>query len=74
MKTGLQLCSLALQVLVGGFASSKTPSASSGLWIWASWVFRRGTMNASVCEMGKRWVISCDGGVGEGLVGFLTLG
>lgn len=53
MKTGLRLCSPALQMLVGGFASSEIPSARSGVWIQASWVFGRGTVNASVSETGS---------------------
>lgn len=53
VNTGLRLCFPALQVLAGGLASRKTPSARSSLWIWALWTFRRGTMNASFCEMGS---------------------
>lgn len=50
MKMRLQLCSLALQVLASGFSSSETLGARSCLWIWASWVSRRGTVKVSVLE------------------------
>lgn len=53
MKMVLQLCSLTLQVLASGFSSSETPGARSCLWIWASWVSRRGTINVSVLETGS---------------------
>lgn len=66
---GLRLCSPALQVLAGGFASSETLLGRSALWFWASGVFRRGTANALVCEMGS-WVTSWERLWGKDRLGF----